>query len=153
MARVTENRTDPDLCEILVRQSNETVHWLKDQGLRFLPQFGRQAFKVDGRYKFWGGATLAVSGGGRGMVDSLFKAAEKKGIDVVYDAWVRDLISSDDGRARRRGADRRQDDEDISPDRWCLPAAASRPMPSGATRYLGPGLGPRKGARLQIQHR
>ena len=97
MARVTENRTDPDLCEILVRQSNETVHWLKDQGLRFLPQFGRQSFKVDGRYKFWGGATLAVSGGGRGMVDSLFKAAERKGITIVYDAWVRDLISSDDG--------------------------------------------------------
>ena len=69
MARVTENRTDPDLCEILVRQSNSTLRWLKEQGLRFLPQFGRQSFKVDGKHKFWGGATLAVSGGGRGMVD------------------------------------------------------------------------------------
>ncbi|MER2535050.1 MAG: FAD-dependent tricarballylate dehydrogenase TcuA [Rhizobiaceae bacterium] len=97
MIRVTENRTDPDLCEILVRQSNPTLRWLKEQGLRFLPQFGRQSFKVDGRHKFWGGATLAVTGGGRGMVDFLFKAAARKGVDIVYDAWVRDLIASDAG--------------------------------------------------------
>ena len=97
MARVTENRTDPDLCEILVRQSNSTLRWLKEQGLRFLPQFGRQSFKVDGKHKFWGGATLAVSGGGRGMVDYLFNVASRKGVKIVYDAWVRDLLSSDAG--------------------------------------------------------
>lgn len=97
MARVTENRTDPDLCEILVRQSNPAVHWLCSQGLRFIPQFGRQSFKVNGRFKFWGGATLAVSGAGRGMVDSLYRAATRKGVDIVYDAWVRELQSSDRG--------------------------------------------------------
>lgn len=97
MARVTEMRTDPDLCEILVRQSNSVMHWLKGQGLKFLPQFGRQSFKVNGRYKFWGGATLAVVGGGRGMVDFLFTAAERKKIEIRYDAWVRDLIHDDDG--------------------------------------------------------
>lgn len=96
MAEVTENRTDPELCEILVKESNATVHWLKNQGLRFLPQFGRQSFKVGGRHKFWGGATLAVSGGGRGMVDALFKAAEKKGVKTVYNAWVRDLLELDE---------------------------------------------------------
>ena len=46
MARVTQNRTDPDLCEILVRQSNAALHWMRRQGVRFLPQFGRQSFKV-----------------------------------------------------------------------------------------------------------
>src|SRR5688572_24502599 len=29
MARVTQNRTDPDLCEILVKNSNSGVHWLR----------------------------------------------------------------------------------------------------------------------------
>ncbi|MBB3237160.1 FAD-dependent tricarballylate dehydrogenase TcuA [Phyllobacterium endophyticum] len=97
MARVTHNRTDPDLCEILVRQSNETMHWMVKQGVKFYPQFGRQSFKVDGRFKFWGGATLAAWGGGQGLVDSLYLAAEKKGIEIRYNAWVRDLISSDAG--------------------------------------------------------
>ena len=97
MARVTQNRTDPDLCEILVKQSNATMHWMRRQGVRFLPQFGRQAFKVDGKFTFWGGATLAAVGGGRGLVDQLYRAAEKAGVHIFYDAWVRDLVCSDLG--------------------------------------------------------
>ena len=97
MARVTQNRTDPDLCEILVKQSNATMHWMRSKGIRFLPQFGRQAFKVDGKFTFWGGATLAAVGGGRGLVDQLYRAAEKAGVQIRYNAWVRDLIHSDAG--------------------------------------------------------
>lgn len=97
MARTTQNRTDPDLCEILVKQSNATMHWMRKQGIRFLPQFGRQSFKVDGKFTFWGGATLAAVGGGRGLVDQLYRAAEKAGVDIVYGAWVRDLCHSDSG--------------------------------------------------------
>ena len=54
MGRVTDYRTDPDLANYLVSHSNATVMWLRDQGVRFAPIWGRQAFKVDGRFKFWG---------------------------------------------------------------------------------------------------
>jgi len=97
MGRITQYRTDPDLCEILVTGSRETLLWMRDQGIRFMPDFGRQAYKVDGAFKFWGGATVAVSAGGPGLVDGLYKAAENQGIDVLYDVWVRDLIRDDDG--------------------------------------------------------
>jgi tricarballylate dehydrogenase len=97
MARITQNRTDPDLCEILVRGSNATMHWLKDKGVRWIPQFGRQSFKIGGKYTFWGGATLAASGGGRGLVDTLYKAAEKVGVRLHYNAWVKALLHSDAG--------------------------------------------------------
>jgi tricarballylate dehydrogenase len=97
MARVTQNRTDPDLCEILVKQSNDTLHWMRRQGVRFLPQFGRQAFKVGGKFTFWGGATLAAVGGGRGLVDQLYRAAEKAGVKILYNAWARELLHSDQG--------------------------------------------------------
>src|SRR5882672_923880 len=40
MARITQNRTDPDLCELLVRGSQPVMHWMREQGIRFLPQFG-----------------------------------------------------------------------------------------------------------------
>lgn len=95
MARITHDRTDPDLCEILVRRSNETMHWLSRNGVKFYPQFGRQSFKIEGKFKFWGGATLAAWGGGRGLVDSLYQTVIKAGIEVKYDAWVRDLIQTD----------------------------------------------------------
>ena len=97
MARITQYRTDPDMCEILVKSSRETILWMRDQGVRFFPNFGRQAYRVNGRFKFWGGATIAVSSGGPGLVDSLFKAAERIGVTVRYNAWVRDLMR-DDGR-------------------------------------------------------
>jgi tricarballylate dehydrogenase len=97
MARITQNRTDPDLCEILVRDSNNVMHWIKEKGIRFLPQFGRQSFKVEGKFKFWGGATLAAVGGGRGLVDGLYRAAHRAGVKVVYRAWARDLVYSDKG--------------------------------------------------------
>jgi tricarballylate dehydrogenase len=97
MARVTQNRTDPDLCEILVKQSNAMMHWMRRHGVRFLPQFGRQAFKVDGKFTFWGGATLAAVGGGRGLVDQLYRAAEKAGVNILYNAWARELLHSDQG--------------------------------------------------------
>jgi tricarballylate dehydrogenase len=97
MARVTQNRTDPDLCEILVKNSNSAMHWLRKQGVRFMPQFGRQAFNIDGKFKFWGGATMAAWGAGPGLVSVLYKAAEQRGIEIVYGAWVRELIHTDAG--------------------------------------------------------
>jgi len=97
MTRETQGRTDPDLCEILVNHSSAAVHWLRTQGVRFLPQFGRQAFKVEGRFKFWGGAILAAWGGGPGLITTLYRAAEQRGVQIAYDAWVRDLVSTDAG--------------------------------------------------------
>lgn len=97
MARITQYRTDPDLCEILVKRSKETLLWMKDQGVRFMPNFGRQAFLVDGRFKFWGGATIVVASGGPGLVDSLYLRAEKNGVEIVYEAWVKDLVHDTDG--------------------------------------------------------
>ncbi len=97
MARITQNRTDPDLCEILVKNSNAALHWMRKHGVRFMPQFGRQAFKISGKFKFWGGATMAAWGGGPGLVDALYKAAGKNGVRILYGAWVRDLVHTDSG--------------------------------------------------------
>jgi tricarballylate dehydrogenase len=92
MGRITQYRTDPDLCEILVRGSREILFWLKANGVRFMPNFGRQAYRVDGKFKFWGGTTLVVAAGGPGLVDTLYRTAEARGVDVRYEAWVKDLV-------------------------------------------------------------
>ena len=68
MARVTENRADPDLVELLVRRSKPTLMWLRGKGFRFVPIYGRQAFKVNDRFKFCGGLTVEAWGGGPGLV-------------------------------------------------------------------------------------
>src|SRR4051812_49100493 len=58
MARVTENRCDPDLTELLVKRSLDTAAWMASKGQRFTAAWGRQAFKIDGKFKFWGGLTV-----------------------------------------------------------------------------------------------
>lgn len=88
LARVTEYRTDPDLAEVLVGRSFETMRWLRNKGVRFLPIYGRQAFRVDGRFKFWGGLTLEAMGGGPGLVDALTSAVTKAGCTLRYGARV-----------------------------------------------------------------
>src|SRR5262249_43750584 len=62
MFRVTRYRTDSELCEALVTRSFDTMRWLRELGVRFAPIYGRQAFKIDGKFKFWGGLTVEAWG-------------------------------------------------------------------------------------------
>src|ERR671915_1000231 len=97
MARVTEYRCDPDLTELLVKESLPAVRWMRSKGVRFTAAWGRQAFNIGGRFKFWGGLTVEAVGGGPGLVDSLTQIARKNGIDVWYGARAVDLITDDEG--------------------------------------------------------
>src|SRR5262249_15832236 len=51
MFRVTQYRADPDLVEHLVRNSLAAMTWMREKGVRFVPIYGRQAFKVGGKFK------------------------------------------------------------------------------------------------------
>jgi len=75
LARVTQYRTSPELAELLVRRSFETMMWMRTKGVRFQPIYGRQAFNVGGRFKFWGGLTVEAWGGGPGLIDALHAGA------------------------------------------------------------------------------
>src|SRR6266852_2784917 len=92
MARVTQNRADPDLVELLVTKSFDTFCWMRDKGIRFIPIYGRQAFKIDGKFKFWGGLTIESVGGGPGLVDMLTAAGKREGIEIWYETRAVELI-------------------------------------------------------------
>ena len=138
MGRVTDYRTDPDLAELLVRRSYDTLLWMRERGLRFAPIWGRQAFLVDGKFKFWGGLTVEAWGGGPGLVDGWTAAAAKAGISVHYGARVLSLIADDDGvhgvRVRQGGRTM-----DLAADAVVLAAGGFQANVEWRTRYLGPG--------------
>jgi tricarballylate dehydrogenase len=52
LGRITQYYIDPDLAETLVKNSTDTVHWLMGRGVKFLPNYGRQAYNHEGRFKF-----------------------------------------------------------------------------------------------------
>ncbi|WP_137391542.1 FAD-dependent tricarballylate dehydrogenase TcuA [Rhodoligotrophos defluvii] len=138
IGRVTQYRSDPELADILVRRSLDTLLWMRSKGVRFAPIYGRQAFKVDGRFKFWGGLTVEAWGGGPGLVDALFAAAEREGIAVRYGCRARELIL-EDGAVRGVVALVEGKRTDFRAAAVVLAAGGFEANAEWRTRYLGPG--------------
>src|SRR3954471_3256286 len=97
LGRLTDYRSNPDMAELLITKSQETLLWMRSKGIRFAPMYSRQAFKHEGKFVFWGGLALEAWGGGPGLVEGLFTALEKNGIDVAYEARGEKLVADDDG--------------------------------------------------------
>ena len=138
MARVTEYRCDPDLTEILVKKSLDTVAWMRSKGVRFTAAWGRQAFNINGRFKFWGGLTVEAVGGGPGLVEDLTNAAKKNGIEVWYEARATSLIADDDGvkgvKVKYKGKT-----TEVFAKSVVLAGGGFQANPEMRARYLGPG--------------
>src|SRR5215470_8698029 len=97
LMRVTEDQADPDLAMLVVRESQATVRWMGKRGIRWIPMFGRQAYKVGNKFRFWGGLVLEAVGGGPGLIDMAYASAQKVGIDVRFEAKAIRLVTDDRG--------------------------------------------------------
>jgi tricarballylate dehydrogenase len=107
MGRLTEYRCEPNLTEILIKNSLDAAMTMRRYGVRFQPSLGRQAFKVDGKFRFWGGLACQIWGGGQQLVSTLHAAAEKLGIKTFYETSAEELLHDDSGvcgvRVRHQG--------------------------------------------------
>ncbi|KAI4843821.1 hypothetical protein E4T44_06534 [Aureobasidium sp. EXF-8845] len=98
LQRVTEGRSDKDLGAVLVNDSLDTVRWLKENGnVDWWLSFRRQAYEVQGRWKFWGGLALTVKDGGKGLIKNLSEAVTARGIVTSFDTKVERLLLDKDG--------------------------------------------------------
>lgn len=134
LCRLSDYRADPALIELLVAESLPTLLWMQGQGVRFLPAYGRQSFKVDGRNVFWGGLTIETAGGGMGLVDALFRRAEELGIAIRYDSKVERLLGD---RHSVRGVV--VNGEELRGDAVILAAGGYHANTEARVKYLGQG--------------
>jgi tricarballylate dehydrogenase len=138
MGRVTEYRTDAALCERLVTRSRPTMRWMQGRGVRFMPIWGRQAYRIDGRFKFWGGLTVEAWGGGPGLIETLYALARAAGIEIAFGAHVTALLADDSGvhgvRLRQGGRS-----SELRAKAVVLACGGFESNPEWRTRYLGPG--------------
>src|SRR3990167_2815637 len=65
---------------------------MRKLGVRFQVSYGRQAVKVNGRFRFWGGLPCEVWGGGPGILEAYYRAADKAGIEVRHYTYALDLV-------------------------------------------------------------
>src|SRR6266513_915800 len=97
MGRLTQYRCDPDMTEILIRNSFDAGVWMRGKGVRFQLGLGRQAFRVDGKFKFWGGLACHIWGGGKELIKALASRADREQIRVLYDTPAVALLQGEYG--------------------------------------------------------
>lgn len=137
MGRVTQYRCDPDLTETLVNNSRSTLAWMKKKGVKFEAMYGRQAHKVDGRFKFFGGQVCAFWGGGAGLVESLHKIAKGAGIPILYETTGVSLLQ-EKGRVVGIVAESGGEQSQIRAKAVVLAAGGFESNAEMRARYLGP---------------
>lgn len=80
LLRVTGGRTDEPLARHMIRESKEVLVWLTEQGVRYQPSLGGTLTL--------GRTNAFFLGGGRAMLNALYRTAEELGIDILYEAPV-----------------------------------------------------------------
>ena len=149
--RLTSYRTDPDLSELLVDRSLDTMAWLRSKNVRFVPNYGRQSGMVNGKRKFFGNMPIEVSGGGAGLVQYLDAAAKKAGIEVFYETRATALLYDGEKvsgvRAQKQGKVAEFHAKSV-----VLACGGFEANPEMRTRYLGPGweLAKVRGSRFNV---
>ena len=99
MMRVSEGLADEALVDLVVTRALPTVRWMREQGVRWVLQYARQSFDAGGGVRrFWGGLITEAVGGGKGLSDALFAAAERAGVRVRYGAKAIQLVVDAHGR-------------------------------------------------------
>ena len=149
--RLTSYRTDPDLSEILVNQSLDTMAWLRSKGARFVLNAGRQSAMVGGKRKYFGNMPIEVSGGGAGLVQYLDAAVKKAGIEVYYDTRATALLY-DGERVSGVRAQRKGKAAEFHAKAVVLASGGFEANPEMRARYLGPGweLAKVRGTRFNV---
>lgn len=139
LMRITEHQCDEDLGRILVSQSRDVMRWMRGHKIRFIPMFGRQSFKIDGKHHFYGGVNIEAVGGGWGLVDMLMAAADRMGITVLYETGLRDLIQNQKGEVTGVHAFGPDGYVDFNARAVVLACGGFESNPEMRVRYLGQG--------------
>ena len=139
LMKVTDHQADEELGRILIGQSRDVMRWMRTHKIRFIPMFGRQSFKIEGKHHFYGGVNIEAVGGGWGLVDMLVSACERMGIEIRYETGLRDLIQDQKGRVTGVRAFGPDGYEDISGKAVVLACGGFESSPEMRVRYLGAG--------------
>ncbi len=78
LLQVTGGQTNEELARHMIAESKEMLGWIAEQGVRFQPSLG-------GTLSL-GRTNSFFLGGGRAMLNALYRTGEKLGVEVRYDA-------------------------------------------------------------------
>ena len=133
--RMSEGKADPELTRVLVDNSYPTLRWMQTLGVQF--ELYQTAVRQGRRLYFPAGAVIQFWNGGPGLTQRLFRTAEARGIGVVYDALVMDLLTTSDGRVQGVRAQTPEGVLDIQAGAVVLACGGFEASPEQRVRHLG----------------
>ncbi|KZB61437.1 FAD-dependent tricarballylate dehydrogenase TcuA [Thalassospira sp. MCCC 1A02491] len=80
LLRVTKGKTNEKLARMTLRKSTEAVDWLESRGVQFQPPLGGTLHL--------GRTNAFFMGGGKQLLNALYRHAEGLGVEIHYDAMV-----------------------------------------------------------------
>lgn len=151
--RICAGRSDPALSQALIDDSNAAVKWLARNGIRFQLSFNRQAYKVNGRYKFWGGLHIKTEDLGQGLIADHQAAARRRGIEVYYSTPAKRIMTSPLRRCHWHRSRTQRPRHNPRNQSHHSRRRRLRSQPPHARTISRPNMGSRTRARHTTQHR
>jgi len=139
LMKVTRGQSNEDLAWTLINGSRPAMAWLRENGVRFIPMYGRQSFEVDGKQHFYGGVNIEAVGGGAGLVEFLLERCRKVGIDIRYGTGATKLYQDENYRITGLQVRAQGGYEDIACKSVVLACGGFESNPEMRVRYLGQG--------------
>jgi tricarballylate dehydrogenase len=91
LQRVTEGRTDPELSEVLIGSSYETMRWLAGVGIPMEAAVSLSAIQVGDTVKWSPGAVIRAKHEGVGLSRAWFEIAARHGVELRYETAATQL--------------------------------------------------------------
>ncbi|MBF8290846.1 MAG: Tricarballylate dehydrogenase, partial [Chloroflexi bacterium] len=137
LLRVTEGRTDPELGEILIGRSFDTVRWMVKHGIAMEPALSLSGVRVGNTVKWSPGAIIRARHEGVGLSAMWFKVAEARGIEIRYGTSAVRLLQDKRGRVTGVATQDAEGFGEITARAVVLGCGGFEANPEWRARYLG----------------
>jgi tricarballylate dehydrogenase len=93
----SRHQCNEDLARLIASESRPGVEWMKGLGAKFELALGHDDIRTGTTLKLIGGDDIQHYEGGPGLVQTLTRATQARGIDIFYDSSARRLLRTPSG--------------------------------------------------------
>ena len=137
LRRVTEDRTDSELAELLISRSYDTVRWMAQQGIVMEAAVSLSGIKVGDTIKWSPGAVIRAQHEGVGLSKMWFEIAARHGVEIRYGTGAVRLLQDRTGRVTGVTVQDTSGFSDLPARAVVLGCGGFEANPAWRARYLG----------------
>jgi tricarballylate dehydrogenase len=137
LRRVTEDRTDVEISEILISRSYDTVRWMAQQGIVMEAAVSLSGIKVGDTIKWSPGAVIRAQHEGVGLSKMWFEIAAARGVEIRNGTGAVRLVQNTQGRVTGVTVQDASGFSDLDAKATVLACGGFEANPAWRARYLG----------------